>query len=85
MKNYYRNAQVAFWNGFVPQLVATGKEGSIPEQHNFLSNHFSRDSFFGEIRPYGGYSNYPFPPPPLPPTPMPKDALKSTTTTGMIT
>lgn len=80
VKNYYRNAQVGFWNGFVPQLHTGGREGvSVPEEHNFLPNHFKRDSFFGTVRPYGGYANDPFPPPPLPPTPLPKDLKKLTT------
>uniref|UniRef100_A0A915A7H0 Carboxylesterase type B domain-containing protein n=1 Tax=Parascaris univalens TaxID=6257 RepID=A0A915A7H0_PARUN len=80
VKNYYRNAQVGFWNGFVPQLHKGGREGvSVPEEHNFLPNHFKRDSFFGTVRPYGGYANDPFPPPPLPPTPLPKDLKKLTT------
>ncbi|VDK43961.1 unnamed protein product [Anisakis simplex] len=80
VKNYYRNAQVGFWNGFVPQLHNGGREGApVPEEHNFLPNHFKRDSFFGTVRPFGGYANDPFPPPPLPPTPLPKDLRKLTT------
>ncbi|VDM38386.1 unnamed protein product [Toxocara canis] len=80
VKNYYRNAQVGFWNGFIPQLHTAGREGvPIPEEHNFLPNHFKRDSFFGTVRPYGGYANDPFPPPPLPPTPLPKELKKLTT------
>lgn len=27
VKNYYRNAQVGFWTGFIPQLHVAGKEG----------------------------------------------------------
>ncbi|VDK87604.1 unnamed protein product [Onchocerca ochengi] len=80
VKNYYRNAQVGFWNGLVPQLHANGKEGvPVPEEHHFLSNHFKRDSFFGTVRPYASYANEPFPPPPLPPTPLPKFIEKLTT------
>ncbi|VDP21500.1 unnamed protein product [Onchocerca flexuosa] len=80
VKNYYRNAQVGFWNGLVPQLHASGKEGvPVPEEHHFLPNHFKRDSFFGTVRPYASYANEPFPPPPLPPTPLPKFIEKLTT------
>ncbi|KAL3989801.1 Neuroligin-1 domain protein [Acanthocheilonema viteae] len=77
VKNYYRNAQVGFWNGLIPQLHANGKEGvPVPEEHHFLPNHFKRDSFFGTVRPYASYANEPFPPPPLPPTPLPKSIEK---------
>lgn len=32
VKNYYRNAQVGFWYGFIPQLHSTGKNDLlIPE------------------------------------------------------
>ncbi|VDK75259.1 unnamed protein product [Litomosoides sigmodontis] len=80
VKNYYRNAQVGFWNGLIPQLHASGKEGvPVPEEHHFLTNHFKRDSFFGNVRPYVSYANEPFPPPPLPPTPLPKSIEKLTT------
>ncbi|EFO24748.2 hypothetical protein LOAG_03741 [Loa loa] len=80
VKNYYRNAQVGFWNGLVPQLHANGKEGvPVPEEHHFLPNHFKRDSFFGTVRPYASFANEPFPPPPLPPTPLPKSIEKLTT------
>ncbi|CAG9535697.1 unnamed protein product [Cercopithifilaria johnstoni] len=80
VKNYYRNAQVGFWNGLIPQLHANGKEGvPVPEEHHFLPNHFKRDSFFGTVRPFASYANEPFPPPPLPPTPLPKSIEKLTT------
>uniref|UniRef100_A0A0R3RTA7 COesterase domain-containing protein n=1 Tax=Elaeophora elaphi TaxID=1147741 RepID=A0A0R3RTA7_9BILA len=80
VKNYYRNAQVGFWNGLIPQLHANGKEGvPVPEEHHFLPNHFKRESFFGTVRPYASYANEPFPPPPLPPTPLPKSIEKLTT------
>ncbi len=51
------------------------------QEHNFLPDHFKKDTFFGTVRPYAGYANFPFPPPPLPPTPLPKE-LKSKPTTG---
>lgn len=32
VKNYYRNAQIGFWNGLIPQLHANGREGvPVPE------------------------------------------------------
>ncbi|MCP9257032.1 Neuroligin-1 [Dirofilaria immitis] len=86
VKNYYRNAQVGFWNGLIPQLHANGKEGvPVPEEHHFLPNHFKRDSFFGTVRPYASYANEPFPPPPLPPTPLPKSIEKLATLSSLET
>uniref|UniRef100_A0A1I7XXL4 COesterase domain-containing protein n=1 Tax=Steinernema glaseri TaxID=37863 RepID=A0A1I7XXL4_9BILA len=76
VKNYYRNAQVGFWNGFIPQLHRSGDDASVPEEHNLLANHFKRDSFFGTVRPYVSFHNDPFPPPPMPPTPVPKELKK---------
>ncbi|TKR81310.1 hypothetical protein L596_015200 [Steinernema carpocapsae] len=76
VKNYYRNAQVGFWNGFIPQLHTSGDDSGVPEEHNLLSNHFKKDSFFGTVRPYVSFHNDPFPPPPMPPTPVPKELKK---------
>ncbi|CAJ0574213.1 unnamed protein product, partial [Mesorhabditis spiculigera] len=79
VKNYYRNAQVGFWTGLVPQLHNSGKEGTgIPDDHHLLPRHFAKESFYGKVRPYGGYANEPFPPPPMPPSPPPKDIKKAT-------
>ncbi|CAJ0956199.1 unnamed protein product, partial [Mesorhabditis belari] len=80
IKNYYRNAQVGFWTGLVPQLQHAGKEGAgIPNEHHLLPKHFAKETFFGRVRPYGPFANEPFPPPPMPPSPPPKDIKKPTT------
>uniref|UniRef100_A0A914KHB6 Carboxylesterase type B domain-containing protein n=1 Tax=Meloidogyne incognita TaxID=6306 RepID=A0A914KHB6_MELIC len=72
VKNYYRNSNVQFWNGFIPILNKRGDK-DIPEEHHFLPNHFDRSSFFGQPRPFSTYHNFAFPPPPMPPTPFPKE------------
>uniref|UniRef100_A0A1I8BGX7 COesterase domain-containing protein n=1 Tax=Meloidogyne hapla TaxID=6305 RepID=A0A1I8BGX7_MELHA len=72
VKNYYKNSNVQFWNGFIPILNKRGDK-DIPEEHHFLPNHFERSSFFGQPRPFSTYHNLPFPPPPMPPTPFPKE------------
>ncbi|PAV77947.1 hypothetical protein WR25_14027 [Diploscapter pachys] len=80
VKNYYRNAQVGFWTGFIPQLHVAGKEGeTISEDHHLLPQHFRKDSFFGKVRPALKQSIMPFPSPPLPPTPPPEGLKKPTT------
>ena len=80
VKNYYRNNFVGFWSSFVPQLNKGPRDGSIPEEHHFLPDHFNKQSFFGSVRPYSALHNDPFPPPPLPPTPIPKNVKKPSTT-----
>ncbi|CAI4232612.1 unnamed protein product [Auanema sp. JU1783] len=80
VKNYYRNAQVGFWTGLVPQLHLSGQEGStVPEEHHFLPNHMKRDTFFGNVRSFSSFRNDPFPPPPMPPSPPPEKIKKITT------
>uniref|UniRef100_A0A914BUN4 Carboxylesterase type B domain-containing protein n=1 Tax=Acrobeloides nanus TaxID=290746 RepID=A0A914BUN4_9BILA len=81
VKNYYRNAFVGFWNSFVPQLNAGSKDGSVPEEHNFLPDHFNKQTFFGVVRPYGSFHNLGFLPPPTPPPFPPSDLKKKLTTT----
>uniref|UniRef100_A0A7E4V8S3 COesterase domain-containing protein n=1 Tax=Panagrellus redivivus TaxID=6233 RepID=A0A7E4V8S3_PANRE len=80
VKNYYRNNFVGFWSSFIPQLNKGSRDGSVPEEHNYLPDHFNRQSFYGYVRPYSALHNDPFPPPPLPPTPIPKDANRALTT-----
>uniref|UniRef100_A0AC34Q1P8 Carboxylesterase type B domain-containing protein n=1 Tax=Panagrolaimus sp. JU765 TaxID=591449 RepID=A0AC34Q1P8_9BILA len=80
VKNYYRNSFVGFWSSFIPQLNRGTRDGLVPEEHNFLPDHFNRQTFYGHVRPYSALHNDPFPPPPLPPTPIPKDVKKPSTT-----
>jgi hypothetical protein len=76
VKNYYRNSYVGFWTQFLPRLNRRGEDDDkVPEEHNFLPDHFNKHSFFGVVRPYSSFHNEPFPPPPLPPTPLPKDVM----------
>uniref|UniRef100_A0AC35UI29 COesterase domain-containing protein n=1 Tax=Rhabditophanes sp. KR3021 TaxID=114890 RepID=A0AC35UI29_9BILA len=75
IRNYYRNSYVGFWSEFVPQLIESGKDKNLPEEHSFLKDHFNRNSFFGNVRHYGNYKNEGFPPPPQPPPPSPNDLL----------
>uniref|UniRef100_A0A0K0E037 COesterase domain-containing protein n=1 Tax=Strongyloides stercoralis TaxID=6248 RepID=A0A0K0E037_STRER len=77
IKNYYRNNYVGFWSEFIPQLVNSGKDSNIPEEHGFLQDFFNRNSFFGNVRHYGNYRNEPFPPPPMPPIPIPQEILNN--------
>lgn len=72
VKNYYRNAQVGFWNSFIPQLHKGGKEKSLEEEHHLLTNHFRKETFFGKVRPFSLFANMPFLPPPMPPSPPPE-------------
>eukprot|EP00081_Caenorhabditis_elegans_P007615 NP_001257224.1 Neuroligin-1 [Caenorhabditis elegans] len=77
VKNYYRNAQVGFWNNFIPQLHKNGKETEpVGEEHHLLSDHFRKDSYFGKTRHFSSYANLPFPPPPMPPSPPPELTTK---------
>ncbi|CAD6187188.1 unnamed protein product [Caenorhabditis auriculariae] len=81
VKNYYRNAQVGFWNSFIPQLHKNSKENVVvAEEHHLLSDHFKKDSFFGQVRPFSSFHNMPFPPPPMPPSPPPTIGNKPKTT-----
>uniref|UniRef100_A0A0K0EUU8 Neuroligin-1 (projected from Caenorhabditis elegans ortholog nlg-1) n=1 Tax=Strongyloides venezuelensis TaxID=75913 RepID=A0A0K0EUU8_STRVS len=77
IKNYYRNNYVGFWSEFIPQLVNSGKDVNIPEEHSFLPDYFNKNSFFGKVKHYGNYRNEPFPPPPMPPVPIPPEVLKN--------
>uniref|UniRef100_A0A1I7V3L8 COesterase domain-containing protein n=1 Tax=Caenorhabditis tropicalis TaxID=1561998 RepID=A0A1I7V3L8_9PELO len=80
VKNYYRNAQVGFWNSFIPQLHRKGKETEpVGEEHHLLPEHFKKDTYFGKIRHFSTYSNVPFPPPPMPPSPPPELTTKPKT------
>ncbi|CAI5455616.1 unnamed protein product [Caenorhabditis angaria] len=80
LKHYYRNAQVGFWNSFVPQLHKKGKEsGPLGEEHHLLTDHFKKDTYFGKVRSFSSYANMPFPPPPMPPPPPETTAKPKTT------
>uniref|UniRef100_A0A0N4ZRS0 COesterase domain-containing protein n=1 Tax=Parastrongyloides trichosuri TaxID=131310 RepID=A0A0N4ZRS0_PARTI len=76
IRNYYRNNYVGFWSEFIPQLINSGKDSNLPEEHSFLPDHFNKNSFFGNVKHYGNYRNEPFPPPPMPPVPIPPEVLK---------
>lgn len=80
VKNYYRNAQVGFWNSFIPQLHKKGKEAEpVGEEHHLLPEHFRKDSYFGKTRHFSSFANLPFPPPPMPPSPPPELTTKPKT------
>ncbi|CAP27658.1 Protein CBR-NLG-1 [Caenorhabditis briggsae] len=80
VKNYYRNAQVGFWNNFIPQLHRKGKETEpVGEEHHLLQDHFRKDSYFGKTRHFSTFANMPFPPPPMPPSPPPELTTKPKT------
>uniref|UniRef100_A0A8R1HPQ8 COesterase domain-containing protein n=1 Tax=Caenorhabditis japonica TaxID=281687 RepID=A0A8R1HPQ8_CAEJA len=80
VKNYYRNAQVGFWNSFIPQLHKKGKETEpVGEEHHLLTDHFKKETYFGKPRHFSAFSNMPFPPPPMPPSPPPELTTKPKT------
>uniref|UniRef100_A0A0N5AJH8 COesterase domain-containing protein n=1 Tax=Syphacia muris TaxID=451379 RepID=A0A0N5AJH8_9BILA len=83
-RNYYRNARVGFWNEFLPQLFTPVREDiAVPEEHNYLPDHFKKDTFYGVVRPHAPFLNEPFIAPPPSPPPFPN--IKRLTTPAAIT
>ncbi|VDD96747.1 unnamed protein product [Enterobius vermicularis] len=78
-RNYYRNAHVGFWNDFLPHLFTPNRDDIIiPEEHNYLPDHFKKDTFYGVVRPHAPFLNEPFIAPPPSPPPLPNAKKLST-------